>query len=280
MQKAGGPVQPRKDMAKPKPPSKPLQLTNPSCFADEIELNYIIDLAYLANSVRWQVKRVFMTVILRIRIRNLTCVPDETLRGGSTLYPSLCRFPTQSNSPSRTTTQPKTTQHNAHKTTIRRMLSAMKLTLAAVGLLASTADAHAHLTRVVTSSGQTASGSGHQPQSKDKIRQGIARNSGSGIPGVPSGFNCDWCVLESTNRNPQRYSQWWSANPGAHTTNANTWPVYPCMSYDSYGARGVLNVRPGENMTTSTFVNADHGGNMQPILTPPTPNLQPLGSKR
>jgi hypothetical protein len=136
----------------------------------------------------------------------------------------------------------------------------MKLTLAAVGLLASTADAHAHLTRVVTSSGQTASGSGHQPQSKDKIRQGIARNSGSGIPGVPSGFNCDWCVLESTNRNPQRYSQWWSANPGAHTTNPNTWPVYPCMSYDSYGARGVLDVRPGENMTTSTFVNADHGG--------------------
>jgi hypothetical protein len=32
------------------------------------------------------------------------------------------------------------------------------------------------------------------------------------------------------------------------------------MSRDSYGARGTLTVRAGENITTSTFVNADHGG--------------------
>jgi len=141
------------------------------------------------------------------------------------------------------------------------MLSLMKLAVvAALGLLATPADAHAHLSSVRTSSGQTASANGHEPSAKNKIRHGIARNSNSGIPGVPSNFNCNWCVLEGTQKNNQRYSQWWSANPGAHTTNPNTWPSNPCMTYDAYGQRGTLTIRAGENITTSTFVNADHGG--------------------
>ncbi len=135
----------------------------------------------------------------------------------------------------------------------------MKAAILTMGFMA-TADAHAHLTRVSTASGEVATGANHQPQYKDKIRHGIARNSGSGIPGEPSTFECDWCALEGTNKNPQRYSQWWSAFPGAYTTNPNTWPVVPCMSNDAYGARGVLQVRPGEGITTSTYTNADHGG--------------------
>jgi hypothetical protein len=133
------------------------------------------------------------------------------------------------------------------------MLSFLKLAAVALGLVA-TVNAHAHLSGVRTASGQTAS-------NRNKIRNGIVRNAGSGIPGSEATYGCDWCVLEGSNKNAQRYSaQWWSQNPGAWTTSSNTWPAVPCMSRDTYGARGTLNVRPGENITTSTWVNADHGG--------------------
>jgi hypothetical protein len=87
------------------------------------------------------------------------------------------------------------------------MLSFIKLAAVALGLVA-TVDAHAHLSGVRTASGQTAS-------NRNKIKNGIVRNAGSGIPGSEASYGCDHCVLEGTNKNAQRYSaQWWSANPG------------------------------------------------------------------
>jgi len=128
-----------------------------------------------------------------------------------------------------------------------------KIAAAALALLVSTADAHAHLSRVNTSGGSASN--------RNSIRDGIVRNAGSGIPGSRANYGCDWCVLEGTNTNRQLYpAQWWSQNPGAHTQNSNVWPSVPCMSDDAFGRRGVLTVRPGENITTTTFVNADHGG--------------------
>jgi hypothetical protein len=132
------------------------------------------------------------------------------------------------------------------------MKSAM-IAIASAALVA-TADAHAHLSRVNTSAGESAS-------NRAGIRDGIVRDAGSGIPGSESGYACDWCVLEGSNRDETRYpAQWWSQNPGSYTESPNMWPAVPCMSRDTYGATGVLDIRAGENITTTTFVNADHGG--------------------
>jgi hypothetical protein len=89
----------------------------------------------------------------------------------------------------------------------------------------------------------------------------IFRPSSTGIPGSEPDYDCDWCVLEGSDLNPYVDGRkWWTQNPGAHVDSSNTWPAVPCMSRDSYGARGVLDVVAGENITTTTFVNADHGG--------------------
>jgi hypothetical protein len=133
------------------------------------------------------------------------------------------------------------------------MKSTMIAVISAAALVA-VADAHAHLTRVESQFGVARNREGG-------IRDGIVRNAGDGIPGGEPGYACDWCVLEGSNRDETRYpQQWWSQNPGAYTEQENMWPTVPCMSRDAYGARGVLDIRAGENITTTTFVNADHGG--------------------
>jgi len=114
-------------------------------------------------------------------------------------------------------------------------------------------DAHAHLSRVQTRLGTA--------NNRDKIRNGIVRQAGSGIPGDLVGYGCDWCVLEGTNTNGRTDpSKWWTMNPAAHTGNPNTWPIYSCMTNDRYGDRGILDIPAGEDITTSAFLSADHGG--------------------
>jgi hypothetical protein len=132
------------------------------------------------------------------------------------------------------------------------MQSALKLAVVTMALLAPEADAHAHLSGVRASGGNASN--------RNKIRNGIVRAADGQIPGTEEGYQCDHCVLENTNKNGQTTGGWWSSNPGAHVSKGNVQPQVACMSRDAYGARGVLGIRAGENITTSTFVNADHGG--------------------
>ena len=133
------------------------------------------------------------------------------------------------------------------------MQSALKLcAVVTMALLAPEADAHAHLSGVRTSGGSASN--------RNMIRNGIVRGADGTIPGPVQDYQCDHCVLENTNKNGQTTGGWWSSNPGAHVSKGNVQPQVACMSGDGYGARGVLGIRAGENITTSTFVNADHGG--------------------
>ena len=104
-----------------------------------------------------------------------------------------------------------------------------------------------------------ASGGSIGPMGSNSFRMGIPRGD-TGVPGPPTNNNCPHCVMENRPTNSQTSGQWYTKNAAAHWDNQNQWPSIPCMSDDSFGRRGTLNVRAGELLNLTMYVNADHGG--------------------
>lgn len=68
--------------------------------------------------------------------------------------------------------------------------------------------------------------------------------------------------MENRPTNPNTVpSKWWTTRPASHWDNPDVWPeTTPCMSNGAFGVRGVLMMVPGEEVETTWYVNADHGG--------------------
>ena len=142
--------------------------------------------------------------------------------------------------------------------------AAMK-TAAALLSLAGCVAAHGNLIKIQAQNGIAQKVEG---QDGELIRNGQPRGgttSNGDIPGYPTGGGCDHCVLENRpyiGAGPPNTSPgWWGSRPGAHWDDERVWPeVTPCMSYDVWGSRGVLELVPGEVFNATFYVNADHGG--------------------
>lgn len=48
--------------------------------------------------------------------------------------------------------------------------------------------------------------------------------------------------------------------PAAHWDEADQHPIFPCMSREAYGAGGAISLAPGDSLTTTIYMNADHSG--------------------
>jgi hypothetical protein len=133
------------------------------------------------------------------------------------------------------------------------MVKTVLATAAVAALVLSSADAHGNLIRVTGQSGSAG------PMGQNSLRDGIPRGDSS-IPGPVESFRCDWCVMENRQSNPSINGEWWTQQPAAHWDNPNTQPTIPCMSFDDFGQRGVMDITAGETLDFQMYVNADHGG--------------------
>ena len=83
-------------------------------------------------------------------------------------------------------------------------------------------------------------------------------------PTCTAQYACDHCGLEKTSAEKALVgndgSKWWTKMPAAHWDESDQWPIYPCMSRDAHGAGGVSTVAPGDTITATTYMNADHSG--------------------
>jgi hypothetical protein len=99
-----------------------------------------------------------------------------------------------------------------------------------------------------------------QCSSSTTYRELISREAGS-IPGKETSYFCDWCGLENVPTVDQiSGGQWWTSRPAAHWDESHVVPVKPCMSYDSFGDRGLVAVKAGDVLETSIYMDADHSG--------------------
>ena len=83
-------------------------------------------------------------------------------------------------------------------------------------------------------------------------------------PGCEADFVCDHCGLEKVAAQKGIVggdgAKWWTRMPAAHWDESDQWPINPCMSRDAFGAGGVGEVAPGDQLETTMYVNADHSG--------------------
>lgn len=95
---------------------------------------------------------------------------------------------------------------------------------------------------------------------------GCPGENGSGPGGAPCANEgiCDHCALEKVAAEKAIVggdgSKWWTKMPAAHWDESDQWPVFPCMTRDDFGARGTVTAGPGDTITTTTYMNADHSG--------------------
>ena len=177
------------------------------------------------------------------------------------------------------------------------MISYAKLGLQFV-LVASTlegAAAHGHLLKAVIRRNAgvaaedqiacAANAPGSACSSTVKMRKLIPRSGNDGACAVPPGCElgcpgvtgsvpggapcanlgvCDHCALEKTSEEKPIVggdgSKWWTRMPAAHWDEPDQWPIFPCMSRDTFGARGTVRIQPGDSISTTTYMNADHSG--------------------
>jgi len=101
------------------------------------------------------------------------------------------------------------------------------------------------------------------------MRTGVSRTGttvSGDIPGIiMDRLSCDHCVMENRpylgDGPPNVLPGWWVSRPGGHWDDERVWPeTTPCMSEDSFGERGILELIPGEVLDTTFYINADHGG--------------------
>uniref|UniRef100_A0A7S2GJN9 WW domain-containing protein n=1 Tax=Haptolina brevifila TaxID=156173 RepID=A0A7S2GJN9_9EUKA len=83
-------------------------------------------------------------------------------------------------------------------------------------------------------------------------------------PPCPNQGICDHCALEKTAAEKGIVggdpAKWWTKLPAAHWDEPDQWPIFPCMSRDEKGARGTAQINPGDSVTTTLYMNADHSG--------------------
>jgi len=132
---------------------------------------------------------------------------------------------------------------------------------------------HGCLTKIINGrTGDTACGvdvrdpDGCTPTNNMKVRKLIARSGNTGEcanpPGCEAAFSCDWCGLEKVRTNDQVVpGKWWTGMPAAHWEKENVQPIFQCMSHQTvHGISGKMSVKPGDEITTHLYINADHSG--------------------
>lgn len=97
------------------------------------------------------------------------------------------------------------------------------------------------------------------------LREVIPRSGNDGEcalpPGCEADFYCDHCCLEKVETGSALdSSKWWTSMPAVNWDEDISKPIYPCMSYDDFGARGTMTVRAGDVLSVRIYINADHSG--------------------
>lgn len=98
-----------------------------------------------------------------------------------------------------------------------------------------------------------------------KMRELIPRSGNEGVcanpPGCEANFTCDHCGLEKVVLgNSIDTRKWWARMPAVNWDQKISQPWFPCMSRDSFGARGTMHVDQGGYLRTRIYINADHSG--------------------